>query len=115
MKKALVDFDEKHETLLDYFAIIGFDNGQLRKLINEMQESESIHNYLEGMRQAKQKNFKDYDGMLLRPSVLERFPQMERHKCDFPADLHEYFLDVQESVVTWTEREEQEQYIAETL
>ena len=27
MKRALVEFDAKHETLLDYFAIIGFDNG----------------------------------------------------------------------------------------
>ena len=40
---------------------------------------------------------------------------MERHKSDFPADLHEYFLDVQETVVTWTEREEQERHIREKL
>ena len=26
MRRKLVQFDEKHETLLDYFAIIGFDN-----------------------------------------------------------------------------------------
>ena len=38
MKQDLVDFDEKHETLLDYFAIIGFDNAQMRKLITELQE-----------------------------------------------------------------------------
>jgi len=36
----------------------------------------------------------------LRPSVLERFPQMDRHKCDFPADLQEYFFDVDETFVT---------------
>ena len=36
MKRALVDFDERHETLIDYFAIIGFDNGQMRKLIKEL-------------------------------------------------------------------------------
>ena len=38
MKQKLVEFDEKQETLLDYFAIIGFDNGQLRKLIKELIE-----------------------------------------------------------------------------
>ena len=36
MKRALVEFDERHETLIDYFAIVGFDNGQMRKLIKEL-------------------------------------------------------------------------------
>ena len=49
MKKALVDFDLEHETLVDYFAIIGFDTGQLRKLINEMLQQESIPAYLDGL------------------------------------------------------------------
>lgn len=34
------------------------------------------------------------------PSVLERFPQMDRHKSDFPAYLHEYFFGVCERVMT---------------
>lgn len=33
MKHELVKFDKSHETLIDYFAIIGTDNGQIRKLI----------------------------------------------------------------------------------
>ena len=59
-----------------------------------MQESDNIAAYLDHIRQTKDKNFRDYNGVLLRPSVLERFPPMDRHKSDFPADLHEYFLDV---------------------
>ena len=33
MRHKLHEFDQKHDTLIDYFAIIGFDNSQLRKLI----------------------------------------------------------------------------------
>ena len=33
MKKNLADFDQKYDTLIDYFAIIGFDNSQLFDLI----------------------------------------------------------------------------------
>ena len=42
MKQKLVIFDQKHETLLDYFAIIGTDNGQVRKLIKELLDNESV-------------------------------------------------------------------------
>lgn len=36
MRQALTKFDNEHDTLIDYFAIIGFDSGQLRKVINEL-------------------------------------------------------------------------------
>ena len=38
MSHNLAQFDSKFSTLIDYFAIIGSDNGQLRKLINELVE-----------------------------------------------------------------------------
>jgi hypothetical protein len=36
MAKNFTNFDSKFSTLIDYFSIIGFDNAQLRKLINEL-------------------------------------------------------------------------------
>ena len=44
MRQALTKFDTEHDTLIDYFAIIGFDNGQLRKLIKELTDN----NHLQG-------------------------------------------------------------------
>ena len=38
-KVILEDFDRTFDTLIDYFAIIGFDEVQLRSLITEIQNS----------------------------------------------------------------------------
>ena len=88
MKQTLVSFDEKHETLLDYFAIIGFDNGQLRKVIAELNEGENQkgEDYPLEKGESRASQLSESTGLfrLLKPSVLERFPQIDRHKLDFP-------------------------------
>lgn len=37
LKDGLLKFIWAHETLIDYFAIIGFENAQLRRVIHELQ------------------------------------------------------------------------------
>ena len=37
---------------------------------------------------------------VLTPSVLERFPQIDRHKLDFPAYIHDYFFSARETVLS---------------
>ena len=92
MRQELVKFDMKHETLIDYFAIIGSDNGQIRKLIKELLDNEHVkgseYYFDTSMSHVESK------GMyrVLKPSVLERFPQIDRHKIDFPAYIHDYFF-----------------------
>ena len=41
MTNNFLRFDLDHSTLIDYFAILGFDNGQLRKLIAELMQDVS--------------------------------------------------------------------------
>jgi hypothetical protein len=36
LKKGLLNFIRNNETLIDYFAIIGFENAQLRRVIHEL-------------------------------------------------------------------------------
>jgi len=45
MRQALDVFDAQHETLIDYFAIIGFDNGQLRRVIKELLNGDHVRGY----------------------------------------------------------------------
>jgi len=42
LQKDLSDFLSKNETLIDYFAILGFDNTQLRKVIHEIKTEVSV-------------------------------------------------------------------------
>ena len=44
LKKGLLNFIHSHETLIDYFAIIGFENAQLRRIIHELKvEVSTLH------------------------------------------------------------------------
>ena len=43
---------------------------------------------------------------VLKPSVLERFPQMDRHKIDFPAYVHDYFFGARETVLSHKQMED---------
>jgi hypothetical protein len=68
-----------HETLFDYFAIIGFDNGQLRKLIDELLDGERVRGTEYQDEASKNRaSFCPIESMgeyrVLKPSVLERFP-----------------------------------------
>jgi len=38
-KEGLEEFDQHFETLLDYFAIIGFEEAQMRRVISEIQQT----------------------------------------------------------------------------
>lgn len=110
MRQALTKFDKEHDTLIDYFAIIGFDSGQLRKVIAEILacQNERGSEYLDDANKIKQAVPKESTGQyrILRPSVLERFPQMDRHRSDFPAQLHSYFFNARETVLASRERME---------
>ena len=63
LKQALQNFDQSYDTLIDYFAIIGFDNigGQLRNLITDLRQGKG-------------------HGRTLQPSLLERFPTVDRQR-----------------------------------
>ena len=120
MKQELVKFDQKHETLLDYFAILGSDNGQIRKLIREILEDEHFKGseyYADGkVPHAESRGFY----RVLKPSVLERFPQIDRHKIDFPAYVHDYFFrdsmkGHKETVLTRQQMEEEKRAEIEIL
>ena len=89
MRHKLQEFDEKHDTLIDYFAIIGFDNSQLRKLIQELEDLER------GSATNKRR--------ILVPSLLEKFPSVDRSKIAFPPELVDFFFDMEETV--WTKDE----------
>jgi hypothetical protein len=41
-KTALESFDQTFDTIIDYFAIIGFDESQLRDVISEIQKEPEI-------------------------------------------------------------------------
>ena len=75
--------------MIDYFAIIGFDSGQLRKLIKEL---------VGGERGAGVGTHRP-----LIPSMLERFPSVDRPKVAFPTELVDFFLDMEERVLTRNE------------
>ena len=46
LKKGLLNFIHSHETLIDYFAIIGFENAQLRRIIHELKvEVSNLHTF----------------------------------------------------------------------
>ena len=83
LKHALQIFDQNFDTLIDYFAIIGFDNvnGQLRNLINELLEID----YRRGPGVGLQRQ--------LQSSMLERFPNVDRSKAAFPTELVDFFLE----------------------
>ena len=89
MRQKLHEFDQKHDTLIDYFAIIGFDNSQLRKLIQELEDLER------GSATNKRR--------LLVPSLLEKFPSVDRAKVAFPPELVDFFFDMEETI--WTKGE----------
>ena len=103
MRQALDVFDAQHETLIDYFAIIGFDNGQLRRVIKELLNGDHVRGYEHLYPDEQKKCMHPRESMgqyrVLNPSVLERFPQMERH-TDFPAQLHDYFFEALETIYT---------------
>jgi hypothetical protein len=103
MRQALTSFDAEHETLIDYFAIIGFDNGQLRRVIKEIVKKQHVKGYEHLTPDEKIDCLHPIESMgeyrVLKPSVLERFPQMERH-TNFPAQLHDYFFEELETVLS---------------
>ena len=66
MKRNLTEFDQKFDTLIDYFAIIGFDNTQLLDLIEVSGYGKKI------------------EEIRIEPSVIERFPKIDRPKIAFP-------------------------------
>ena len=82
MKRNLTEFDQKYDTLIDYFAIIGFDNTQLLDLI----EVSGYGKRIEEIR--------------IEPSVIERFPKIDRPKIAFPEQLHDFFFGSDERVYT---------------
>lgn len=94
-------FDQKHDTLIDYFAIIGFDNEQLKATVNEILESSVVN--LENSRSV----ISDTTGRSsenrgakrgLRASVLDRFPVEDRSRIAFPKELVSYFFDNRERI-----------------
>ena len=93
LKQALQSFDQNFDTLIDYFAIIGFDNvnGQLRSLINELLEIDSKRGPGRGLERQ------------LQASMLERFPNVDRPKAAFPTELVGFFLENEEAVLTLRE------------
>ena len=99
MRHKLHEFDQKHENLIDYFAIIGFDNSQLRKLIAELEDFErgSVTN----------------KRRILVPSLLEKFPSVDRSTVAFPPELVDFFFDMDETILTKDEvdRESDRLYI----
>ena len=82
MKRNLTEFDQKFDTLIDYFAIIGFDNTQLLDLIEVSGYGKKI------------------EEIRIEPSVIERFPKIDRPKIAFPEQLHDFFFDSDERVYT---------------
>ena len=66
MKEKLAEFDSKYDTLIDYFAIIGFDNSQLFDLIEVSGYGKKI------------------EEIRIEPTVLERYPKIDRQKIAFP-------------------------------
>ena len=92
LKQALQNFDSKFDTLIDYFAIIGFDNvnGQLRNLMRPRSDNSQLMdiNHVSG----------DEIGLKrpLQPSMLERFPNVDRPAVAFPTELTGFFLESEE-------------------
>ena len=82
LKSALQSFDSKFSTLVDYFAIIGFDNvdGQLRDLMGELISTGTLTGDDMGLQRT------------LQPSTLERFPTVDRPAVAFPSELVSFFL-----------------------
>ena len=94
MKRNLAEFDQKYDTLIDYFAIIGFDNTQLLDLI----EVSGIGIKMEDIN--------------IVPSVLERYPKVDRPKIAFPDMFVDFFFSMEERVLTL---DKVNQYIAENF
>ena len=63
----------------------------MRKLIKELADEE------QGSSVGPNRN--------LVPSLLERFPSVDRPKIGFPPELVDFFLDIEEKVVTAKEKE----------
>ena len=65
----------------------------MRKLIKELLDNESVKGseYQTTESSPAPTESKGFY-RVLRPSVLERFPQIDRHKIDFPAYVHDYFF-----------------------
>lgn len=126
-EKKLLDFDVTHETLIDYFTIIGFDNGQLRILIKELLEQNQLERspYMKGFfaqwveemenlqhretdsasqtessyAVTKSKHFRGLN-RVINSSIIERFPPVDRLEIKFPPHIEEFFFDIRERVYT---------------
>jgi hypothetical protein len=81
-RRKMEEFDETFECLVEYFAMIGFDQQQLIKVI------ERISNSKEGLNQ------------VLSPSILARFPQENRGTVSFPTELVDLIFSMEERVET---------------
>lgn len=136
-EKKLLDFDVTHETLLDYFTIIGFDNGQLRILISELLEQNQLERssymkgffaqYVEEMENQSQQQLdqqsdsgsssyavtksKNFRGLnrIINSSIIERFPPVDRLEIKFPPHIEEFFFEVRERVYTQSDKVEFEE------
>ncbi len=100
-KLELERFDQKFDLLVDYFAIIGYDNLQLKIAVNEILDSPVVN--LENSRSV----ISDTTGRSsenrgakrgLRATILDRFPAEDRSQIAFPKELVSYFFDNRERI-----------------
>ena len=74
-------FDDRFETLIDYFVILGVDQSQIRSSLLKLNSSP-----------------KEIQDLKLRASVLDRFPHKDRSTLAFPPEITKFFFDDNEVV-----------------
>jgi hypothetical protein len=77
----LEKFDSCYDTVIDYFAVIGFDEGQLRSQVDQ------IENIADTSEQ-----------VALTASVLDRFPAEDRSTIAFPPEIVNFFFSGNERI-----------------
>ena len=82
-RRKMEEFDETFECLIEYFAILGFDQEQLTKVITQLQ-----NNQQQGLSQE------------LNPIIQARFPQENRGTVHFPTELVDLIFNMVERVKT---------------
>ena len=111
MMEQLSKFDDIHQTLIDYFVIIGAGHDQLLKLIQDLMSDVNTKgsdyqiarnsSYIDS-------NYNESRGRyrVLNPRVLARFPKTDRPNKNFPGLIADFFFNERETVFTYAEKEE---------
>ena len=118
MMERLAQFDREHQTLIDYFAIIGPDAQQIQRVIEEICQDQSLEgDDYEDNEEAllrwtqsshDNKSWRESKGShrILIPTVLARFPKDDRVKYCFPLCLDDFFFERRERVYSQKDVEE---------